>query len=230
MLDYTIFPLGDAALTIDFGNQIDQNSNAKVLNLHQKILDFPFVGFIEAIPAYSSLTVFYDVFLLKKQFPAKSAFAKAKEIMEQLILQNTDNQLFINKKDIIKIPVLYDGQDLSAFAKNKQLSEKEVIAIHSATIYHVYMLGFLPGFAYMGTLDLRITANRKPKPEMTKAGSVAIAGQQTGVYPMDSPGGWQVIGRTPIPFFDAKRNNPTLLKAGDSVLFYPIDAHEFENY
>jgi inhibitor of KinA len=230
MHTYDIFPLGDAALTLDFGHQIDPKINQIVVNLYQQLSATPFVGFVEAAPAYSSLTVFYDVFLLKKTFPNALAFDTAKAFVLENYSKIIDNQFFINKKNTISIPVCYNGKDLKTFAATKKSNVEDIIKIHSARVYQVYMLGFQPGFAYMASLDARLEAPRKSKPEMIRAGAVAVAGLQTGVYPFDSPGGWQVLGHTPLRFFDTERTPTTLLHAGDFVQFYPITAHEFESY
>jgi inhibitor of KinA len=133
---------------------------------------------------------------------------------------------------VVRIPVCYGGElgpDLDGVAAFGSVSTDEVIALHSAPTYRVFMLGFVPGFAYMGVVDARIAAPRRPTPRVrVPAGSVGIAGVQTGIYPTETPGGWQLIGRTPVKPFDARREKPFLMKAGDSVQFYPIDRAEFE--
>lgn len=129
----------------------------------------------------------------------------------------------------LEIPVLYDGDDLDLVAELHQLAREEVIAIHTSRSYHVFMLGFLPGFSYMGTVDDRIATPRKSSPRiLVPAGSVGIAGYQTGIYPQSSPGGWQLIGRTPLKIFDAGRSKTCLIDAGDQVKFSPISKTEFE--
>ncbi len=135
------------------------------------------------------------------------------------------------KERLLNIPVCYDQEfawDIQQLAATKNISVEEVIQIHTARQYKVYMLGFLPGFAYMGEVDEKIATPRKPQPVNIEAGSVGIAGKQTGIYPLSSPGGWQIIGRTPMKLFNAAEEEPTLLKAGDTVQFYSINKNEFE--
>ena len=130
------------------------------------------------------------------------------------------------------IPVCYDDEfaiDLPWIAEQKNLTREEIVLLHSSRQYHVYMLGFLPGFSYMGEVDERIVVPRKPEPLPISAGSVGIAGKQTGIYPLNSPGGWQIIGRTPLKMFNKDNDEPCLLKAGDSVEFYSITIDEFNH-
>jgi len=133
--------------------------------------------------------------------------------------------------DLIRIPVCYDNEfaiDLPWIAEQKSLTREEIIRLHSSRQYHVYMLGFLPGFSYMGEVDEKIIVRRKPEPQQILAGSVGIAGKQTGIYPLNSPGGWQIIGRTPLKMFNKDNIEPCLLKAGDAVEFYSITSEEFD--
>ncbi len=139
------------------------------------------------------------------------------------------NSVTIGNRAIIKLPVYYDGEDLELIAKITSLRSEELIDIHTSVIYRVYMIGFLPGFAYMGRLDERIALPRKDNPRTNvPAGSVGIAGFQTGIYPFASPGGWQLIGHTPIKIFDIGKKEPSLFKPGDKVRFVAIDKNEFE--
>jgi len=229
---YKIFPLGDSAITIDFGNLIDEAINKKVIALFNYLQQHPFDGMIEAVPAYSSLTILYDVFAVRQKISDKStAFEFMRVKTEEFLLQKTENNPVAS--NIIRIPVCYDeefGTDLKWVSEQKGISIDEIIQIHFSKSYRVYLLGFLPGFAYMGEVDGKIAAPRKPQPQKIIAGSVGIAGKQTGIYPLNSPGGWQIIGRTPLKLFDANRTNPCLVKAGDEVAFYSITKDEFENY
>jgi inhibitor of KinA len=140
----------------------------------------------------------------------------------------------ISKQRILEIPVCYAkpfAPDLETLALQNQLTTEEVIQLHTAKVYRVYMIGFLPGFAYMGKVDHRIAAPRKSQPRTNiPAGSVGIAGEQTGIYPLVSPGGWNIIGQTPLKLFDAARPDPVLFQPGDRVHFYSISQNEFENY
>lgn len=184
---------------------------------------------IESVPAYASLAIFYDTVTIKKQ---QTAFTTAFDFVQYHVLQviNEINiQLPGKKNHSIVIPVYYNGEDLAYVAGLHSLSNEELIQIHTAIVYRVFMTGFLPGFAYMGTVDKRIISSRKEQPRLrVPAGSVGIAGAQTGIYPVDSPGGWQLIGNTPLKLFDKNKRDPCLLKAGDQVQFVSITKTEFE--
>jgi inhibitor of KinA len=231
-LSYQLFPLGDSAITVDYGNRIDEALNREVLARYLQFRHQQFPGFIEAVPAYSSLTIYYDpVFIRKLQPEGQTAF----EYIRTRITEMLSLAIPVEEKPsrLVRIPVCYDpslSTDIENLAALKQLSTDELILLHTERIYRVYMMGFLPGFAYMGTVDERISAPRKIKPQPTRAGSVGIAGQQTGIYPLASPGGWQIIGMTPVQLFNRNRKDPTLLQAGDRVQFYSIDKYEFAHY
>lgn len=201
----------------------------------------------EVVPAYSSFTVFYDLKILKNKIQShKTVFGWMKlqleDRLQQPVQQNESEERLVN------IPVCYDEEfaiDIKHLASTNKISVEEVIQIHTSKKYRVYMLGFLPGFAYMGEVDEKIRIPRKPQPVNIAAGSVGIAGRQTGVYPLASPGGWQIIGRTPLNLFKAApnpseggafedsenletfNNNPALLRAGDTVKFYSITTNDF---
>lgn len=231
-LPYRIFPLGDTAITVDFGNTINETINKQVLALFHNFSCKPIPGVIDIIPAYSSITFYYDLFAISKSSSnGKTVYdiisAQIAERMEQPlpVVETGDN--------IIDIPVCYEREfapDLEWLALEKNLSVDEVIRLHTSQQYRVYMLGFLPGFTYMGEVNEKIAISRKPQPVTVAAGSVGIAGRQTGIYPLQCPGGWQIIGQTPLKLFDSERKEPSLLKAGDSVRFISISKNEFENY
>ena len=228
---YTIFPLGDSALTIDFGNVIDPGINEQVISLFHHLSNRPPAAMKEAIPTYSSLTIHYNFFEANKhKDPDRTTFEWMKQQAEQMITEGF--KIKISAENIMRIPVCYSeefGPDIKTIGKANGISAEEIINIHTSSTYKVFMLGFLPGFAYMGEVDEKISYARKPKPEMLKAGRVGIAGRQTGIYPLDSPGGWQIIGRTPLTLFNKNNDQLTLLNAGDSVQFYSITKDEFEN-
>lgn len=226
---YVIFPLGDSALTIDFGNIINGKINETILNLFHSLKENPLPGMIEAVPAYSSLSIFYDPVKLKKQGLGKeTVYEFVKQEFEKFI-----EHLPLHEEKparIVRVPVCYDEEfapDLDLLAAAKQMDKEEIIHLHCGKQYRVYMIGFLPGFPYMGTVDERITFPRKKDPVNVPAGSVGIAGSQTGIYPFNSPGGWNIIGRTPLKMFDLQREERSLLNAGDSVEFYPVHKNEF---
>ena len=229
-LQYRILPLGDHALCIELGEIIDASINQQCIALfHQlKELAIPFIK--DIIPAYASVTVVYDVAAIRKEHP--SAYGFMKEKLEAMLLRIDTDQPLSHRK--IEIPVCYDlslGIDLQEMSQEKNIAVEEIIRIHTNKTYRVFMIGFLPGFAYMGSVDESIITARRAQPRTTVAGgSVGIAGEQTGIYPLDSPGGWNIIGQTPLKLFDAKRENPVLLEAGDEIQFVAIDINEFNNY
>jgi inhibitor of KinA len=225
---YSIFPLGDNAITVDFGNKIDPVINEQVIARYHQLLQHPVTGMIEVIPAYCTLTVFYNIREVRKKMPGIAAFE---------IISSELNEKFSylpavveTEKKTVQIPVCYDEEfapDLPLLAAAANIPAAEVVKLHTSSVYRVYMIGFLPGFAYMGEVPEAITYPRKEQPVAIKAGSVGIAGKQTGIYPLDSPGGWQIIGRTPLKIFTPESNELTLLKDGNTVQFYSINKHEY---
>lgn len=228
---YKIYFINDSAAAIDFGNVIDKKVNAKAIALFNYLKRHRLDGMIEAIPAYSSVTVYFDIPSLRKRIAShKKVYEWIQNKLKQVMLN--EFKAFDTGSDLVRIPVCYDDEyaiDLPSIASQKNLTRNEIIHLHTSRQYHVYMLGFLPGFSYMGEVDERIIVSRKPEPNPILAGSVGIAGKQTGIYPLNSPGGWQIIGRTPLKMFDKKKSEPCLLKAGDSVEFYSITKDEFNH-
>lgn len=227
---YTIFPLGDSALTIDFGNVINDGINKKMLQLYHQISEANIPGITGLIPAYSSLTICYDIYLMKGA--QHTAFDTMTACIEKIAQEKT--KAFEPAKRIVDVPVCYHDKyalDIHEIALQKNVSVEEIIQIHTSKTYRVYMIGFLPGFAYMAEADERIAVPRKKEPRTkVDAGSVGIAGKQTGIYPLASPGGWQIIGRTPLLLFNKNAINPVLFQPGDEVNFYSITEDEFTNY
>jgi inhibitor of KinA len=230
---YHIFSLGDNALTIDYGNKIDENVNKEVI-ARTKQLKENLTDIIEVVPAYSSLTIFFDLVKLKKQTPKdKLVYDHLKEKAEFLLQQPLQQEE--KEERLTKIPVSYEPEfatDIHAVALANNITIEEVVELHLSKVYRVFMLGFLPGFSYLGEVDEKIAIPRKPKPQPVAQGSVGIAGKQTGIYPLASPGGWQIIGRTPLKLFDPGIALPALLRAGDSVQFFSItknDYYEIQN-
>ncbi|WP_297074352.1 5-oxoprolinase subunit PxpB [Thermococcus sp.] len=213
-----IKPLGDSALLVSFGERIDEEINEKVHALTRAIEQANFEWLVEVVPAYSSLAVIYD--------PALVDFESVKRTIEGIEITS---ERFEGK--LVEVPVVYGGEygpDLEFVAEYNGLSVDEVVEIHSRPVYRVYFLGFLPGFAYLGGMDERIATPRLEKPRLkVPAGSVGIAGKQTGIYPLESPGGWRLIGRTPLRLFNPAKDPPTLFQPGDRVKFVPIDESEF---
>mgnify|MGYP001853782109 FL=1 len=178
---------------------------------------------MEVIPAFSSLLVNYD--------PRVITYSQIRERMEKLLKLDVKSEESVCR--IFEIPVCYGGEygpDLENIAANAGLTPEEVIRIHSSRDYLIYMLGFLPGFAYLGGLDERIHTPRLANPRIRiRAGSVGIGGSQTGIYPLDSPGGWQLLGLTPVNPYDPQREIPILYEAGDYIRFVPITEEEFRD-
>ncbi|MCD9187445.1 MAG: 5-oxoprolinase subunit PxpB [Pyrinomonadaceae bacterium] len=223
MKDYKIFSLGENALTIEFGNEISGKLNRLVISLNKYLTENPFQGLNEIVPAYASLTVYFDILAVRKNQPNfPTAFEAVKNIISDALKSLKPNKKELSKT--IRIPVIFDDEsspDLKFVAEINKLSTEEIIEIFLSQTYRVYMLGFLPGFAYLGEIDERIAAPRKETPrQLVRAGSVGIAGRQTGIYPFDSPGGWQLIGRTEVKLFEPENEIPTLFQTGDSVKFY----------
>lgn len=226
--NYTIHCCGDHAVTISFGNIIEPSVNEKAFAVFQQLKALNIEGIKDVIPAYTTVTIVYDIQKIKAQ-TSKTAYSFVCDQIKSVI----DNaQASEPNKLIIEIPVCYDkdfGVDLERVAEHKQISIDEIIQIHSSKTYHVYMLGFLPGFAYMGIVDERISTRRLTTPRTNVAsGCVGIAGNQTGIYPLDSPGGWNIIGRTPVQLFDAGKEQPCLLQPGNIVKFISITREKFD--
>lgn len=224
-------PLGDAAVVLQFGDKISLETHNRIRALSEMLQQHPFPGLIEFVPAYTSLTVYYDPWVTSQQGEL-DAYAEAVNKLEILVEQVQDLQLPLAR--LVEIPVVYGGEygpDLEEVARHNNLSTEEVIQLHSAGEYLVHMIGFAPGFPYLGGMNDRIATPRKTSPRASiPAGSVGIAGSQTGVYPISTPGGWQLIGRTPFQLFNPKRKDPSLLQAGDKVRFVPIPQEELEQW
>jgi inhibitor of KinA len=222
--------LDEQAISVAFGSGISTEVNGKVMRFNQLLQRQPFEGLVETVPAYNTLTVIYDAFIVKKACAmGETAAAKARQYLEQLLAQE-ECALAVQGK-LHKIPVCYDAPhspDLPLMCEAKKLTAAEIVQLHTAAPFHVYMIGFMPGFPYMGVLPDVLQMPRLSVPRTSvPAGSVGIAGPQTGIYPFASPGGWNIIGQTPVRLFDAHRPQPCLLQAGDSVQFYAIDTAEF---
>jgi KipI family sensor histidine kinase inhibitor len=215
-----LLALGDSAVVIEFPAAIDERTSTAVHALAKWIGINLRAGIIETVPAYHTLTVFYD--------PCIYWFDELKSLLANIDFSDITLE---QQPRLIVIPVCYDlslASDLPLLAEHCGLPLEEVVALHAGATYRVFFLGFKPGFAYLGGLDARLHMPRKASPRaLVPAGAVAIGGEQTGVYPQASPGGWQIIGRTPIRLFDAGTDPPCLLQPGDRVNFRPISLREF---
>lgn len=218
---FRILPVGDSALTVEFGDRIDPDLNSRVQALHDAVNRAKLPGVTESVPTYRSLLVHYR--------PEITGWAAIREAVAELAA-SLDNQA-PRPGQLVDIPVAYGGQygpDLDFVAAHCGKSPSEVIRIHAGGEYLVYMLGFAPGFPYLGGMDPAIAAPRLESPRVRiPAGSVGIAGEQTGVYSVESPGGWRLIGRTPLALYSPGGEQPVLLRAGQRIRFRPIDSAEF---
>jgi len=213
---------GDRGLLVEYGDRIDLDINLKVRSMVILLDRFPPEGIVEVVPSYRSLLIIYEPL---KTSPT-TIQADLKNLEEQL------TQIEIPPPQTVEIPVCYGGEfglDLDFVAKSHDLTEDEVVAIHTSVDYPIYMIGFTPGFPFLGGLSETLHTPRLASPRThVPAGSVGIANNQTGIYPVASPGGWQLIGRTPITLFDPGRSNPFLYQAGDRLRFKPISSHDYQ--
>lgn len=232
MITPSIYPLGDAAAVVDFGGGISADTLRRLQALGQQLAARPFAGLRETVPAYTTLTVFYDPWLVHQASPQPPHEQVAAWLRERLAAAEAASETHPLPPETVEIPVCYGGEygpDLAAVAAHVGLPASEVVSRHAAPTYLVHLLGFLPGFPYLGGLDARLATPRRATPRaLVPAGAVGIAGAQTGIYPLASPGGWQLIGRTPLRLFDPAWPQPTRLRAGQQLRFVPISAGEFE--
>jgi inhibitor of KinA len=208
--------------------------NDRALYLHRLLSSQPFAGYIESIPAYSSLTVCLDAEKWRRcnRHSKSSAVESVIADLERILSEPTEYGSF--REEEVVVPVCYDAPfapDLDWVAAANGLTTEEVVRLHTSTTFRVYMNGFVPGFPYLGILPAELEVPRKSKPSLrVPAGSVAIAGRQTGIYPFDTPGGWQVIGRTPCRLFDKSSDPCCLLRPGMRVRFESVDPDRLNDY
>ena len=218
-----IFPLGDSALTVEFGQTIATELNISAIALSSHFEQHPFPGFIESVPAYASTTLFYDLPAVRREFPDFPSVFDAVKNLASAALGKLDNSTEESSRTI-EVPVYFDdgsALDIDHIVQRTGLDRSKIIDIFTERTYRVFMLGFLPGFTYMGEVDDRIATPRKQSPRIQiPKGSVGIAGTQTGIYSLESPGGWQIIGRTDVEMFTPEAENPCYLRPGDHVRFF----------
>lgn len=212
---------GDSALTVEFGKEISPEINRKIRAFKLALEAANIEGIVETIPTYRSLLICYR--------PEVIRYGALIDALEQV--GASMDSITLPPPSVVEIPVLYGGEagpDLGHVASVHGLTEKEVVEIHSSREYLIYMLGFIAGFPYLGGMDKQIATPRLETPRVKiEGGSVGIAGEQTGVYPVASPGGWQLIGRTPVKLYDAKREKPVLLEAGQYIRFRPVSEETY---
>ncbi len=222
MADVRFLLTGDTSLTVEFGNEISEAINKQIRAYNIALGEAGIPGIVETVPTYRSLMIHYD--------PAVIAYGELRVKLEELLTKMDD--IVIPPSDVLEVPVLYGGEmgpDLPFVAENAGMTEDEVVKIHTSTEYLIYMLGFTPGFTYLGGMSDAIATPRLKQPRVKiPAGSVGIAGSQTGIYPIDSPGGWQLIGRTPVKMYDPDRETPILPQAGQYIKFYAVDQAEYD--
>jgi inhibitor of KinA len=219
---FRVVEAGDSALVVEFEERIDPAVNARVVALADRLRVEPVAGVRDVVPAFRSVAVYFD--------PLRTSYDALVARLEQ---EAAARDLPVRPQlDAIRVPVCYGGEfgpDLADVARFAGMTESAVVDLHTAPTYFVFMLGFAPGMAYLGVVDGRIAAPRRETPRVrVPQGSVGIAGEQTGIYPVDTPGGWQIIGRTPLRPFDLTRAAPFLMTAGDRVSFFAVDRAEFD--
>jgi len=216
--------MGDRGLLLEFGDEVSHEINEKVRRMAIAIRFEAIEGIIETIPTYRSLLIIYDPLTL----PLVQLKKRVQKIEEEL------REIPLPEPRLTRIPAVYGGiygPDLELVAQYHQITPEEVVRLHTSKPYFIYMIGFMPGYPYMGELPDRLVMPRLKTPRLSvPKGSVAIAQKQTGIYSMESPGGWQIIGRTPVELFDPQKEPPSLLQMGDLVQFEPISEKEFEEW
>lgn len=222
MQNIKILTEGDSSMLIVFGNEVSPEINRRITATIELLKNQHIEGVIDMIPSYCALLINYK--------PEIIPYSVIRKRLETILAM--DVKTGVSAKHIVEIPVCYGGEfgpDLPYIAEHAGMTQEEVIKVHSSRDYLIYMIGFLPGFCYLGGLDERIHTPRLANPRIRiREGSVGIGGSATGIYPMDSPGGWQLMGLTPVKTFDAGRDVPILLQAGWYVRFVPIDENEFD--
>jgi inhibitor of KinA len=221
--DVRFYPLGDTAIVAAFGHEISNSTHDIIQCISNYLEEYSFEGFAEYVPAFTTVTIFYDPLTVSYQ----SVQLHLEEMLAELVAQPEKPA-----SRLLDIPVVYGGiwgPDLDSVAAHAGLAKEEVIRLHSEAEYLVHMIGFAPGFPYLPGLNKNIETPRREVPRpFIAAGSVGIAGKQTGIYPIATPGGWQIIGRTSVRLFDVNRAEPALLRAGDRIRFVPVAHTEFD--
>ena len=216
-------PVGDQALAVELGNAISPDINRRVRDLLLAIEKQKITGVFDLMPSYRSLLVYYD--------PMAVSLSRLKEELESL-RESASEEGAVAKPRIVHVPTCYGGEmgpDLDFVAQHNGLTPAEVVSIHSGSDYLVYMLGFSPGFPYLGGMSERIATPRLETPRTAiPTGSVGIAEKQTGIYPTETPGGWRLIGRTPLKLFDPNRDPPALIGPGDYIRFLAIKDKDYQ--
>ena len=241
----TLAPLGDSAVVVTLGNKIDELTLLRVRSLTSELVREKSPDIIDVVPAYTTVTVFYEIvpngMTLEPPYERVCRFVtnclkRVEDRWPELVRANSGktSRLGTDQAHVIEIPVCYGGEfgsDIDEVARLGGVSTEDVAVLHSGVVYEVHAIGFTPGFPYLAGLPEKLHVPRRSTPRMAvPAGSVGIGGRQTGIYPLSSPGGWQLIGRTPQTLFDVNHHPPALLLVGDRVKFKPISPQEFETW
>ncbi|MEH7117070.1 5-oxoprolinase subunit PxpB [Neobacillus vireti] len=215
--------IGDSAIQVSFGNQINEEIHSEIQQFLTSLRDEKIKGMIEWVPAYCTVAIYYQ--------PEIISHDDLEKILKRMLSTST-HKMKQDKGMVYEIPVYYGGEtgpDLSFVASYHQLSEEEVISLHTSKEYLIYMMGFVPGFPYLGGLPPSLAIPRLEHPRSSvQAGAVGIGGNQTGIYPSEVPSGWRIIGITPVPLFDVNRPSPFLFSAGNYIKFHSIDLQEYK--
>lgn len=221
-MDVRFLSAGDTAIVVEFGDRIDRTLSDRVLRLGARVRAVEVPGVVETVPTYRSLMVHYD--------PLVTDSATLREQISALL---DDNAASTGVGRLWRVPACYESThapDIAEVAETKGLTVDEVIRLHTETQFHIYMIGFVPGYPYMGDLPEQLVLPRRADPRIrVPAGSIAIASTMTAIYPLESPGGWHLIGTTPIRLFDAAQPRPALFSPGDKVRFEPVSAAQFDD-
>ncbi|TMS59256.1 5-oxoprolinase subunit PxpB [Imbroritus primus] len=221
-MDVRFLSAGDTAIVVEFGDRIDRTLSDRVLQLGARVRAVEVPGVVETVPTYRSLMVHYDPLV-----------TDSATLSEQITALLDDNAASTGAGRLWRVPACYEpthAPDIAEVAETKGLTVDEVIRLHTETQFHIYMIGFVPGYPYMGDLPEQLVLPRRADPRIrVPAGSIAIASTMTAIYPLESPGGWHLIGTTPIRLFDAAQPRPALFSPGDKVRFEPVTAAQFDD-
>jgi len=227
---WRIAPQGDCCLMVEFGQKVDRETNLRARALAEYLVEHPLPGVFDVVPALTTVAVHYRPEALADPEGAESPYERLADRMEQILYAGVGHAASASRT--VEIPVCYGGElgpDLEEVARACKLGADEVIRLHSQSPHVVYMLGFAPGFPYIAGLDERLAVPRRATPRLKiPVGTIAIAGNQSVVYSIETPGGWNLIGRTPLRVFMPEADPPSLLKAGDAVRFVPITRAEYD--
>jgi len=231
---FAFFPMGDRALVVELAARVSESVAAQARRLADGVEAAPIPGVREAVSAFSSITVHYEPVRVKDAAAPDQTAVGSYELLQarlQAVLEAAGEEEVV-PGTLVEVPVCYGGEygeDLGVLALAHEMAPSKFVELHTRPVYYVGMIGFMPGFPYLAGLDARLITPRRATPRSSvPRGSVAIGGEHTGIYPLDSPGGWHVIGRTPLSLFDLHRDPPSLLQAGDRVRFVAITPERYE--